>query len=235
MHDSDLISGYVDKLARELEFDRSLSVCVRQEVDDHLWEAVAADPRDGPLEAQRRAIVNFGDPHVIATQFAVVSLAKHSRRAGVTAILGIAGVFIAMKMRVAWYAATQWAICDDMKEMSGIVLSIDRYAFWLAFIAGLAGWAYISSCRTPAVFHPVYRRQVRRFFLLCTAAAAALFMSVLSDGVLTAIQLFETDLSVRFLVPILSMAIEIACAGALAWHVRNVTRRVASTAALLRT
>src|SRR5215831_3920064 len=34
VHDSDLISGYVDKLARELEFDRSLSVCVRQEVDD---------------------------------------------------------------------------------------------------------------------------------------------------------------------------------------------------------
>ena len=38
-----MIENYLELLARELDFDRSLSRCVRQEVEDHLWEAVAAD------------------------------------------------------------------------------------------------------------------------------------------------------------------------------------------------
>ncbi len=38
-----MIQDYLEVLARELDFDRSLSRCVRQEVDDHLWETVAAE------------------------------------------------------------------------------------------------------------------------------------------------------------------------------------------------
>ena len=99
-----MISDYLESLVGALSFDRSLSARVRQEAEDHLREAVAADPSgDGP-EAERRAIANFGDPHVIAAQFAVVSLAKHTKRVGVAIILVIAGVSIAMKARVAWYA-----------------------------------------------------------------------------------------------------------------------------------
>ena len=98
-----MISEYIETLVDALSFDRSLSGRVRQEVEDHLWEAVAADPRaDGP-EAEQRAIANFGDPHAIAAQFAVVSLAKQTRRVSAAIILVIAGVFIAMKARVAWY------------------------------------------------------------------------------------------------------------------------------------
>jgi hypothetical protein len=227
-----MIPDYVERLARELSFDRSLARNVRQEVEDHLWEAVAADSTGNTLAAQRRAIASFGDARVIAAQFAVVSLARHSRRAGVAAVLVIASVFVAMKARIAWYASAQWAISDDMRAVSGLVIRIDRYAFWLAVIIGLAGWAYIRSRRIPAAFYPEYRRQLRRFFLLCSAAAAALAVSVISDGVLTALLLRGTQLSAEFLVPVLSMAIEVACVGILVVHIRGITLRAAAIAAL---
>src|SRR5262244_2013950 len=99
MQESDVISAYVERLARALDFDPALSRCVRREVEDHLWEAVAADPTGDRLEAERRAVAHFGDPHVIAAQFAVVSLAKQARRVGVAAVLVIAAVFIVMKAR----------------------------------------------------------------------------------------------------------------------------------------
>jgi hypothetical protein len=229
-----MIPDYLERLARELDFDRSLSRRVRQEVEDHLWEAVAADSTGNMLQAQQRAIASFGDARAIAAQFAVVSLAKYTRRAGVAAVLVIACVFMAMKARVAWYAAMQWAIGDDMKAVSGFVVQIDRYSFWLSIIVGLGGWAYIRSRGIPAAFHPAYRRQLRRFFLLCTTAAAALVVSVISDGVLTALQLLGTELSAESLVPIVSMAIEIACVGILVFRIRGIALRAASTAALLK-
>jgi hypothetical protein len=230
-----MIPDYLERLARELDFDRSLSRRVRQEVEDHLWEAVAADSTGNMLAAQQRAIASFGDARVIAAQFAVVSLANYSKRAGVAAVLVIASVFMAMKARIAWYAAMQWAISDDMKAVSGLVLQIDRYSFWLSLILGLGGWVYIRSRRIPAAFYPAYRRQLRRFFLLSTTAAAALVVSVISDGVLTALQLPGRELSAEFAVPIASMAIEIACVGILVFHIRGIALRAASTAALLKT
>jgi hypothetical protein len=230
-----MIQDYLDRLARELDFDRALSRCVRQEVEDHLWEAVAACPTANEMEAQQRAIANFGDPRFIAAQFAVVSLARHSRRAGVAAVLVIASVFIAMKARVAWYAAARWAIGDDMRAISGLVASVDRYAFLLSVVVALGGWLYIRSRKIPTVLYPAYRRQLRRFFVLCSAAAAALVVSVSSDAVLTAIQLHGTELSAASLVPILSMAVEVACVGILVFHIRGVTLRAASTAALMKT
>jgi hypothetical protein len=147
----------------------------------------------------------------------------------------IASVFIAMKARLTWYATMQWVISDDMRAVSGLVIRIDRYAFWLSVIIGLAGWAYIVSRRIPAVFHPDYSRQLRRFFYLCCAATGALIVSVISDGVLTAIQLLGTGLSVEFLVPTFSMAVEIACIGILVFYIRGITLRAASTAAMLNT
>ena len=144
-----MIADYLERLERELCFDRSLSRCVRQEVEDHLWEAVAADSTGNLPEAERRAIANFGDARAIAAQFAIVSLAKQSRRAAVAAVLIIAGVFIAMKARLAWYAAVQWALSSDVRAVGGLVSQIDRYAFWLAIIVGLGGWLYIRSRRDP--------------------------------------------------------------------------------------
>src|SRR5207237_525415 len=112
-----VISDYLESLADALSFDQSLSRCVRQEVEDHLWEAVAADPMSDRIEAERRVIANFGHPHVIAAQFAVVSLAKQTRRAGLAVILVIVGVFATMKARVAWYAIAQQTISEDMRAV----------------------------------------------------------------------------------------------------------------------
>jgi hypothetical protein len=56
---------------------------------------------------------------------------------------------------------------------------------------------------------------------------------VISDGVLTALLLLGTESSAGFLVPIVSMAIEIACVGILVVYIRGITLRAASTAALL--
>jgi len=50
------------------------------------------------------------------------------------ALVVVAGIFIAMKARVAWYAATQWAISDDLRAVGGLVGMVDRYAFLLAAI-----------------------------------------------------------------------------------------------------
>jgi hypothetical protein len=230
-----MIQDYLDSLSRELDFDRTLARRVRQEVEDHLWEAVAADPTGNMPEVQRRAVAAFGDARAIAAQFAVISLARRSRQAGVAAVLVIAGVFIAMKARIAWYAAAQWAISDELRAIGRAVGMIDRYAFWLAIVVGLGAWIYIRSREIPSALHPAYRRQLQRFLLLCGTAAAALAVSVISDAVLTAFNLLGAGWSVESMVPIFSMAIEIACVGMLLVHIRGVTQRAAFTAALLKT
>jgi hypothetical protein len=229
-----MITDYLDVLARELDFDRSLSRCVRQEVEDHLWEAVAADSTGNLFEAQRRAVASFGDARAIAAQFAVASLARRTRGAGVAAVVVIASDLMAMKARVVWYAAAHWAIRDDMKAVRGLVLSIDRYAFWTSIILGLAALAYIYTRKIPAALLPAYQQQLRWFFVLCGAAAAALVVSVVSDGVLTTLQLQGMDPSVEIWVAILTMAIEIACAGFLIFYIRSNSQRAASAAGLLK-
>ena len=224
-----MISDYIETLVDALSFDRSLSGRVRQEVEDHLWEAVAADPSAGGPEAEQRAIANFGDPHVIAAQFAVVSLAKQTRRVGAAIILVIAGVFVAMKARLAWYAVMQCTISDDIRAVSGIVGLIDRYSFLLSVFIGIVGCANIGGHRQPTMFDTAYHRQFSRFLLLCIVATGALVVSVISDGVLTVLRLPGTELSPEFLIPVFSMAIEIACAGVLIFQIHRVTQRATST------
>lgn len=234
-----MIPEYAASLAEKLGFDRPLARCVRQEVEDHLWEAVAADPAGDPLEAQRRAIARFGDPQLIAAQLAAASVAQRMRKIGVTVILVIAGIFVAMKTRAAWYELTHWALCEDAQALSETVGMIDRSAFWLAVAGGIAGWACINRRGVPAAFHPAVhpsgREQARRFFLLCSIATGGLIAAVISDGVLTALRLSGWEWSADFVIPLLTMAIEIACAALLVFHVREVARRMASAAELLKT
>jgi hypothetical protein len=206
---------------------------VRQEAEDHLRRAVAGDPRGDGLEAERSAIANFGDPQLIAAQFAMVSLTKRTKGIGIALILVIAGVFITMKARIAWYAVMQCAVSDDIRAVSGIVGSIDRYAFWLSVIIGIGGWAHVCGRGTPVEFHPGYRNQLRRFRWLCTAATGALIISVISDALLTALRLPGAELSAESLLPIFSIAIEAACAGVLVFQIHSITQRETSTAALL--
>jgi HAAS len=234
MQDAGVIAAYADLLGAKLGFDRSLSRRVRQEVEDHLREAAAAVPAGDPGEAERQAIAKFGDPHDIAAQFAVLLLAKKTRDAGASGILIIAGVFAAMKARVAWYAATQWSLCDNARVLGRVVGLLDTYAFWLSVILACAAFAYIANRAIPASFHAAYRRELRIFTLLCTAAAAALAVSVISDGALTALHLFGTEWSGKFLIPIFSLAIEIAGAGILVFQLRVIVSRTAGAVALLK-
>jgi len=228
-----MISNYLDALADALSFDQSLSRCVRQEVEDHLRESVAADPIDDRLEAERHAVANFGDPHVLAAQFAVVALARRTRRIGVAVALAIAGVFGAMKARVAWYGVVQWTTHEEARALDARVLSIDRFAFWSAVVVGLGALGYINRDRIPAVFHPGCRKELRRALLLCVSATGFLVVSVMSDGVLTALQL-GTDLCPASVIPIISMAIEIVCVGVVVFLILDTMRRAASMEALLR-
>jgi hypothetical protein len=227
-----MIRPYLARLARELDFDPSLSRQVVQEVEDHLREAIERDPVADRPEAERRAVARFGDPRAIAAQFAVVSLAALARRVGLAAVLLIAAVFIAMKARLAWYGVVPFPLAEEARALGEMVLAIDRWAFWLAVLAGLAGWVYIGVRRTPGGFTREYSAQLRHFSLLCSAAAAALVVCVAADGVLTSLRLIAAQWSIASLVPLISVAIEIACAAVLVSRLRAMARHAARTARL---
>jgi hypothetical protein len=225
MEESRLIPEYVERIASELEFDPSLSRCVRQEVEDHLRERVAANPTADRLEAERSAIAGFGDPHDIASQFAVVSIARRSRRVGVSAVLAIAAVFVAMEARLTWYALRQRPAAWTATALGEIVGSVDRCAFWLAVVAGIAGCVYVETRRIPPLLTAEYRRQLQLFVRLCSAATIGLIASVVSDGVLTSLRLAGTGWSRASLVPLLSIAVEAAFACLLCQQLRSMRRR----------
>lgn len=227
-----MISAYLGELDRMLSFDRALARCVVREVEDHLCEAIAADPASDRMAAERRAIADFGDPHALAAQFAVISLTRRTKRVGVAVVLAIVAVLAAMKARVAWYAVVQWTLSEGARTLGAIVLTIDRYAFWTAVLFGIGALLYIARRRAPATLHAGYRRQLRRASLLCAVAAGALAVTVISDGVLTALQV-GTELCADAVVPLVSMAVEIACAGAVIFLILRTVRRTSSMQASL--
>jgi hypothetical protein len=234
MQEPGMIAAYVESLEEKLGFNPSLSRRVRREVEDHLWEAVEAARPDDAREAVERAIAAFGNPNVIAAQFATVWLAKQTQKVGITVILVIAGVFVAMKARVAWYAATQWGLADEVRAVAKLVGLVDACAFWLSLVAGIAGCAYLILRRAPAAgLYAAHYRQLRRVLLLSAVSAAALIVSVIGDGALTALRLMAREFSTDCLIPISSMAIEIVCAGVLILTVRNIAVRMARATTLL--
>jgi len=210
-----MIAAYVEQIGRELAFDPALSQRVRREVEDHLREAVATDPAGGGADAERRAVAAFGDAHVIAMQLARVARTAHARRAGALVILVIGSALVAMKARLAWYAVMQWPAGSAWPATGTMVASVDRWAFWLAVVVGLA--AFVS----------IERREgdLRRFAVLCVMATAALGISVAGDAVLTSLRLMGSPWSLRVLVPIVTMGIEIAGVGVLLASVRRVRAR----------
>ena len=228
-----MIPEYAGLLAGKLSFDRALSERVRREVEDHLWETVEDDSCADRREAERRAVAAFGDPGLIAAQFAVVSLTKRARRMGLALVLVIAGIFVAMKARLQWYAVTQWTLSEERAALGGIVGLIDKYAFWLAVTAGVAAWVWIATSGFPRDLTLDYRDRLRRFLVLSTAATGAVITSVVGDGVLTLLRLAGTEWSAQWLIPVASMAIELVCAGVLAVGIRGITQRVTGAARLV--
>src|ERR1700731_4566620 len=211
------VADYLDALTRELGFDRLLAHRVRQEVEDHLWEATAANG-DSSIEAQARAVRYFGEAREIASQYAALSLLRQARRSGAIIVLASGALYIAMKGRVAWYGLMQWTLSEAMQPVGKVVLAIDRTAYILAFLLGAVGWAYISSRRVSPRFHTLCRAQLKRGLLLAMAAACPMVVSVIADAVVTALRYLEERPPVSvlvFFIPVLSIAIEVAFAAVL--------------------
>ena len=228
-----MISEYLDTLEAALRFDRSLARRVRKEFEDHLRQAVAADPSEDRGQTEQRAIANCGDPRVIATEFAVISLARRTKRLAVVIVLVLVGMLLLMRGLMAWYAAIQWAISDDMKPLAATIGIVIRYTFWTATLIGAAAWAYGSLHRLPSDYaYAQYSRHLSRFRMLSSIATAALLVCVLSAGTLTMIRLISTSPSVAFFIPVLSVALELLAAGTLVILLRGLTRQAEFTAGL---
>ena len=230
---SDLMTAYLDQLTRELSFDPSLARRMRAEAEDHLQEAVASDPMGGTTEAERRAIARFGAARDIAAQCAVPSLVKQVKNAGAAATLIAVGVLIAMKIRIATYAATLQVVSDDpaLDRLRTVISTIDRYAFWCGLLIAICGWAYISIVCASDEARLVWPKRLRLSLLTYAAAAVAVVITVASDTILTALRLLPAG-QVAIMFPCLTIGLEAALAIALVLRLRVTMRRLASSARL---
>ena len=230
---SDLMTAYLDQLTRELSFDPSLARRMRAEAEDHLQEAVASDPMGVTTEAERRAIARFGAAREIAAQCAVPSLVKQVKNAGAAATLIAVGVLIAMKIRMATYAATSQIVSDDptLDRLRTVISTIDRYAFWCGLLIAICGWAYISVVRASDEARVVWRKRLRQSLLIYAAAALAVVITVASDAILTALRLLPAG-QVAILFPCLTIGLEVALAIVLVLRLCVTMQRLASSARL---
>jgi hypothetical protein len=227
------VADYLDALTRELSFDRSLAHRVRQEVGDHLWEATTARG-DTSIEAQARAVMSFGEVREIAGQYAALSLLRQARRSGAIIVLAAGALYIAMKGRVAWYGLMQWALSDTLRPVGKVVLAIDRAAYILAFLLGAAGWAYISSRRVSPQFDTACCTQLKWSLRLAMAAACPMVVSVIADATVTALRLLEERPPIAvFLIPLLSIAVEVAFAAVLLIAIGKALRSTLRASSLL--
>jgi len=224
-----VIRAYLQDLERALSFDRGLARRVCQEAEGHLLEAIAADPTADKFEAQRKAIARFGDPKAIATEFARHSLVRQARGITGTVVLIVFGIFLAMKVRVEWYALTHWTMPTDRKSIADVILSIDRYAFWISVFLVVAIYLYVSGRRILAGSP----QGVRRIYSGCVMTTGALAVSVVGDGLLTAMQLHGTQLCSDSIPPLLSLIFEIAAVSFLGLRVHFLMQRARSTTGLL--
>jgi len=221
------VADYLDALSRELAFDPALSRRVRHEVQDHLWEAVMADPAELAIDAEHRAISRFGAAQDIAAQYRTTSLYMRMRKTGALVLCAVAAVFVAMESRVVWYGLTQWGISEHLKAVGEIIVPIDRYAFLLAIAFGILGWLYIVSRPIPANYRWACRDQLRRGQFLTGTAAMAVAIAVTCEAFLTSWRLAEAQWSVNSLFPVVSIVIEVGIVVAAVVYIRNTIRRVA--------
>jgi hypothetical protein len=159
------VAEYLDALTGALSFDRRLARRVRQEAEDHLHEALAV-AGDVSVDAQSRAIRQFGDALEIANQYAALSLLTQTRRTGTAVVVAVAGIYLTMKGRLAWYGLMQWALSAELQDYGRLGLAFNRCSFTLALVLGIGGWIYIGSRRVAARFSTACRDQLRRSLAL---------------------------------------------------------------------
>lgn len=125
------IDRYVANLRRELDFDPALAERLASEVEEHLRDAVEADPAGPSIEAERRAVERFGLAREIAGQFAADSVDRQARRTWLTLLVAVIVTFVAMRLRIMWL---------DDAAAPALAPLIDRYGFLAAIAVGAAGW-----------------------------------------------------------------------------------------------
>ena len=227
-----MIAAYLNELAGVLAFDPALASRVVTEAREHLTDAAAEDDSEDRCEAERRAVARFGDPRELAAQFAAVSLARQAWRVGIVIVLAIVVALAMMKARLVWYALVKWTITEDARAAAGLVLTVNRYAFWMAVLIGLGAMFHIGRRSAPARFHAEYRSHLRRATLLFSAAAAALAVSVIGDLILTTLRVgmkFTPD----SIVPIASLSVEIASVAIVVIMIAKASRLMARAAGSL--
>jgi hypothetical protein len=228
MRASILVTEYLDKLSRELRFDPQLSQRVRLEVEDHLLNAIADDAGASPKEAAHLVIARFGDPREIARQYAPISLLQQARRVGGILVVAIAAILVLMKGRVALYDLLHWQLnVDWFGGLGAIVPAIDRYAFQLSLVLGILGWLYIASRRAAPRLNRDYQHQLKRCLLLSASAAGLLTGAVILDTILGGARSVGAGISLTAVIPLLSIAIEVALAGVIIVELHKVMQRKA--------
>jgi hypothetical protein len=221
------VADYLDALSRELEFDPALARRVRHEVEDHLRDAIEAEPGEPNSDAEWRAISRFGAAQDLAAQFKAASLHRRMKKTGALTLCAVAAIFAAMESRVIWYRHTQWRVSDPLKAASEIIVPIDRYAFGLAIVFGILGWLYSASRPVPATYRQACRDQFHRGQFLMGTAALAVAVAVMCEVLLTGWRLAEADWSVNALIPALTIVIEAVVVVAAGSYIHNTARRLA--------
>jgi len=227
------IAEYLDRLTSELRFDPRISRRVRREIEDHLLDAVADSTGTNPEDAARQAVARFGDPRLIARQYAPASLLQQTRRVGGIMILAIAAILVLMKGRVALYDLLQWRLNSDwLGGLGAIAPMIDRYMFQMSLVLGILGWLYIASRRAAPTISDDYQHQLRRSLLLSAAVSGLLIGAVALDTILGAMRTIGAGMSLAAAIPLLSIAVEIGLVGVIAVELRKVLQRKALVSSL---
>ena len=126
-----VIEQYIAGLRRELDFDPALAERLTSEVEEHLREAVDADPAGPSIEAERRAVERLGLAREIAVQFAADSVNRQARRTWLTLLVAVIVTFVAMRLRIMWL---------DDSTAPALAPLIDRYGFLASLAVGAVGW-----------------------------------------------------------------------------------------------
>lgn len=227
------ISDYLATLARELRFDPALAQRIGREVEDHLQQAVAEESVNAGPEVERRVIVRFGDVRELARALAADALRAQMRQVTGLMLMAVAVIFLAMKLRVAWYGLTHWTLHDDFRAIYAVAIEIDHYAFTTALAVAAAGLGFI--CVSPAPRNPRqrYAKRLRHAAAICAIAAAALTLSVGIDAFVTGLRLAARGSTAAAMLPTLTVATEVGFAGLLGVNVLSAIRRAAGTIGLL--
>jgi|CXWL01.1.fsa_nt_gi hypothetical protein len=161
-----LTDAYLAEFDRALGFDRRLARRVHDEIEAHLCDAVADDTDDEG--AERRAIARFGNPQVLARDYAQAALPARLRMTWAVAITMALATFALMRLR-----STVLAL-PGMEAGSNMLLAVvDRAAFGAGIFFSLYAWH-----RARSAFGTV---GAERMLSPLSGAAAAFLLSVFAS------------------------------------------------------